>query len=43
MRDKSEYALLWANGMSFSEIYDLMETEICEPWKPADTDEEDED
>jgi hypothetical protein len=37
MRDKSEYALLWANGMSFSEIYDLMEAEICEPWQAADT------
>jgi hypothetical protein len=26
--DKAGYALLWANGASFSEIYDLMEADI---------------
>ena len=28
MRSKGEYALLWANGATFSEVYDLMELEI---------------
>lgn len=27
-RTKQEYALMWANGASFSEIYDLMEEQI---------------
>ena len=30
MRDKREYALLWANGKTFGEIFDLMEAEIRE-------------
>lgn len=28
MRSKNEYALLWANGMKFGEIFDLMKSEI---------------
>lgn len=28
MRDKSEYALLWANGMSFADLFDLMKADI---------------
>lgn len=28
MTTKAEYALLWANGKTFGEIYDLMEAEI---------------
>lgn len=28
MRPKNEYALLWANGMKFGEIFDLMKSEI---------------
>ena len=27
-RTKAEYALLWANGASFGEIWDLMDAEI---------------
>jgi hypothetical protein len=27
-RQKSDYALLWANGMTFAEVYDLMEEDI---------------
>lgn len=40
---KGEYALLWANGASFSEIYDLMEADIYKQWLAIDADEEDED
>lgn len=29
MRDKSEYAILWANGMTFAEVYDLMAADIA--------------
>lgn len=40
MRTKADYALLWANGMSFAEVYDLMkadiEAEIEKGWGPAD-------
>lgn len=28
MRKKEDYALLWANGMTFSEVYDLMKADI---------------
>ena len=28
MRSKSEYALLWANGRTFGEIFDLMKEEL---------------
>lgn len=31
MREKSEYALLWANGASFGEIYDLIRADILGP------------
>lgn len=27
-RQKSDYALMWANGKTFGEIYDLMEADI---------------
>lgn len=30
MRSKSDYALIWANGASFSEVYDLMKADIDE-------------
>lgn len=40
VRTKADYALLWANGMSFAEVYDLMkadiEAEIEKGWGPAD-------
>ena len=29
VRDKSEYALLWANGKTFGEIFDLMLGDIA--------------
>lgn len=39
MRTKADYALLWANGMSFAELYELMkkdiEDEIDKGWGPA--------
>lgn len=28
MIDKSKYALIWANGASFAEVFDLMKAEI---------------
>ena len=28
VRTKADYALLWANGMSFAEVYDLMKADI---------------
>lgn len=28
VRTKADYALLWANGMTFGEIYDLMAADI---------------
>lgn len=28
MRTKADYALLWANGMTFAEVYDLMKADI---------------
>lgn len=28
VRSKSDYALLWANGMTFGEVYDLMKADI---------------
>ena len=28
MRKKADYALLWANGMTFAEVYDLMKADI---------------
>jgi hypothetical protein len=28
MIDKGKYALLWANGMTFAEVLDLMQAEI---------------
>lgn len=28
MRTKADYALLWANGTSFAEVYDLMKADI---------------
>jgi hypothetical protein len=28
MRQKADYALLWANGMTFAEVYDLMKADI---------------
>jgi len=27
-RTKADYALLWANGMTFAEVYDLMKADI---------------
>jgi len=41
-RTKSDYALLWANGMTFGEVYDLMkediEAEIGKGWCPEGSD-----
>ena len=28
MRTKADYALLWANGMTFAEVYALMKADI---------------
>jgi hypothetical protein len=36
MRTKADYALLWANGMTFAEVYDLMKADI-EAEKEGDT------
>lgn len=45
---KDEYALLWANGASFGDVYDLMkadlEAELLESWSDlAEAANEDED
>lgn len=37
MSGKSEYALLWANGASFGEIYDLMRVDILDSERGAST------
>lgn len=32
-RAKSDYALLWANGASFGEVYDLMKEDLRDEWE----------
>jgi len=33
---KADYALLWANGATFGEVYDLMEADILARWGPPE-------
>jgi hypothetical protein len=37
-RSKSDYALLWANGMTFGEVYDLMKADISKSGCPEGSD-----
>lgn len=32
-RSKGDYALLWANGMTFGEVYDLMKADLRAEWE----------
>lgn len=43
MIDKSKYALIWANGATFAEVFDLMKAEIeaaHQDFPPVPTEEE---
>jgi hypothetical protein len=31
-REKGEYALLWANGMTFAQVFDLMKEDVSLAW-----------